>query len=170
MPIAMSLATVSADGTPAVRMVLLRGLDARGFVFFTNVTSRKGRELAARPLAALCFWWPALEEQVRIEGTVERVEESEADAYWSSRPRGSRLAAAASPQSAVLTAREDYERAVQLLDLQYAGVDVPRPPEWSGYRVMPQSIEFWYGRPDRMHERVLYTRQPDGWQTSLLYP
>jgi pyridoxamine 5'-phosphate oxidase len=169
MPIAMALATADAEGRPSLRMVLLRGVDERGFVFFTHGTSRKGRELEARPQAALCFWWPPLEEQVRIEGEVERVTEAEADAYWESRPRGSRLAAAASPQSAPMPSREAYQEAVEELAARYPDA-VPRPPEWTGFRVVAERIEFWYGRENRMHERELFTRSDTGWVRSLLYP
>lgn len=170
LPIAMALATADATGQPSVRMVLLRGVDTRGFVFYTHRGSRKGRELEARPRAALCFWWPILEVQVRIEGEVEPVSDAEADAYWRTRPRGSQLASAASRQSEVLPSRALYEQAVAALDARFADGEVPRPPEWPGYRVVPQRIEFWNEGAHRMHHRTLYTRRDDGWETTTLYP
>jgi pyridoxamine 5'-phosphate oxidase len=166
----MALATVDAEGRPSVRMVLLRGVDERGFVFHTNYNSRKARDLAANPRGALCFHWHSLEEQIRIEGTVERLSADESDAYFISRPRGSQIGAWASDQSGVLSNREALEEAYRALERQYEGQPIPRPPFWGGYRLIPSRIEFWYGRPDRLHDRILYTRQVDGWRIERLYP
>ena len=167
----VALATADAQGRPSVRMVLLRGVDARGFVFYTNYASRKGRDLTANPHAALCCHWIALDEQVRIEGAVERVPDDESDAYFASRPRGSQLGAWASEQSAVLPAREALETRYREIEQRFAeGTMVPRPPFWGGFRIVPHSIEFWYGRPDRLHDRVLYTRDGDRWRIERLYP
>lgn len=170
LPNAMSLATASPEGKPSVRMMLLKGVDERGFIFYTNLNSRKGQEFNQRPVASLCFWWPPLEEQVRIEGRVERVSETEADAYFATRPRGSQLAAWASKQSEILPSRETLLAEVEKLRKLYEGKEVPRPPFWSGFLLVPERIEFWYGRPDRLHERILYARQGKGWLTTLLYP
>lgn len=169
-PVAMALATADSDGNPSVRMVLLRGIDERGLVFYTNSLSRKGREVSARRAVALCFYWPLIDEQVRVEGEVDDVSDEEADAYWRSRPRGSQLASAASRQSAPLPDRAVYEQAVRDLDAQLDGAEVPRPAEWKGYRVAPQRVEFWHEGPNRMHTRALYTRSENGWSTSALYP
>ena len=169
-PAPVALATASAQGRPSVRMVLLRGVDEAGFVFFTNFDSRKGRELDANPQAALCFHWPTLDEQIRIEGRVERVPDDEADVYFASRPRGSQLGAWASTQSAPLPAREVLEQQFREIEARFEGREVTRPPFWGGYRVVPDSVEFWYGRPDRLHDRVLYTREADGWKIVRLYP
>lgn len=166
----VALGTVDADGRPSVRMVLLRGADERGFVFHTNYTSRKGRELDANPNAALCFHWPTLDEQIRIEGTVRRLPQDECDAYFDSRPRGSQLGAWASAQSQVLPNREQLEEEYRATELRFAGQTVPRPPFWGGYRLEPRRIEFWYGRPDRLHDRVVYTRESEGWRIERLYP
>ena len=165
-----SLATADASGRPSVRIVLVRGADARGFVFFTNYDSRKGRELDANPRASLCFYWPTLDEQIRIEGNIERVAGDESDAYFVSRPRGSQLGAWASQQSGVLPSRETLEEQYREIERRYEGQSVPRPPFWGGYRLMPMQIEFWYGRPDRLHDRVLYIRQADSWRIERLYP
>jgi pyridoxamine 5'-phosphate oxidase len=165
-----ALATADNGGIPSVRIVLLRGVDERGFVFFTNYTSRKGREMDENPRAALCFHWPALDEQIRIEGTVERVAAEESDAYFENRPRGSQLGAWASEQSAVLPTREALEERYRDIERQFEGQPVSRPPFWGGYRLKPTSIEFWYGRPDRLHDRLLYTRERDGWKIERLYP
>lgn len=166
----VSLATADEEGRPSVRVVLLRGADHRGFVFFTNYNSRKGRELDTTKRAALCFHWTALDEQIRIEGAVERLPADESDAYFAGRPRGSQLGAWASEQSAVLASRETLEEAYRDVERRFQGRPVPRPPFWGGYRLVPSWIEFWYGRPDRLHDRVLYTRDGDAWKIERLYP
>jgi pyridoxamine 5'-phosphate oxidase len=166
----VALATVDPAGRPSVRMVLLRDVDERGFVFHTNYESRKARELAANPWAALCIHWPALEEQIRVEGAVERLSDGESDAYFASRPRGSQLGAWASRQSAVLQTRETLEEEYRAIERQYEGLEVPRPPFWGGYRLAADRIEFWFGRPDRLHDRLLYVRRGDGWTIERLYP
>jgi pyridoxamine 5'-phosphate oxidase len=165
-----ALATASASGQPAARMVLIRGVDGRGFVFHTNYKSRKGRELSENPRAALCFHWPTLDEQIRVEGRVEPLPARESDEYFASRPRGSQLGAWASDQSAVLSSRETLEAQYREVEERFAGRPVTRPEFWGGYRLVPDSIEFWYGRPDRLHDRVRYTRAGDGWKISRLYP
>lgn len=167
---AMTLATVSATGRPAARMVLLKGVDERGFVFYTNFESRKGREIENNPFVALCFHWPKAAEQVRIEGRVERVTDAEADAYFASRPRGSQLGAWASAQSDVVASREELQKTFAETTARFEGRDVPRPPHWSGYRVVPERIEFWFGRDDRMHDRYLYERTETGYSSSRLCP
>lgn len=166
----VALATADAAGRPSVRMVLLRGADARGFVFHTNYTSRKARELEENPRAALCIHWHTLEEQIRIEGAVERLSDPESDAYFATRPRGSQLGAWVSRQSAVLPAREVLEEEYRATEKRFEGGPVPRPPFWGGYRLIPDQIEFWYGRPDRLHDRLLYRREGDGWTIHRLYP
>jgi pyridoxamine 5'-phosphate oxidase len=168
---AMTLATATPDGAPSARIVLLKDLSDAGFAFFTNYDGRKARELAANPRAALVFYWASLERQVRVEGNVEKVTEEESDAYFRVRPLGSQLGARASPQSAVLPDRATLERRVAELEKEYAGRDVPRPANWGGYRVRPQAVEFWQGRPSRLHDRLLYRRQPDGgWRIVRLAP
>lgn len=169
-PTAMALATVRGDGQPSVRIVLLKHVDERGFVFYTNLEGRKGRELRKHPLAALCFHWQALEQQVRVEGAVEQVADEEADAYFGTRPRGSQLGAWASRQSQPVANEGDLERRLAEMDERYAGVPVPRPPFWSGFRVVPARIEFWRNQPSRLHVRHLYERDGEGWRTSVLYP
>jgi pyridoxamine 5'-phosphate oxidase len=170
-PDAMAVASVGPDGQPSVRMVLLKGHDARGFVFYTNHHSRKGHELLAHPQAALMFHWKTLRRSVRIEGAVSPVSEAEADAYFASRGRDSRIGAWASDQSQPLDARETFEARVDAVRARFDGQDVPRPPHWSGFRVAPDRIEFWRDRPARLHERRLFTRTPDdGWTEGLLYP
>jgi pyridoxamine 5'-phosphate oxidase len=164
------LATTDTDGRPSARLVLLRGVDARGFVFFTNYNSRKGRELAENPHAALCFHWVSLDEQIRIEGSVERVSGEESDAYFASRPRGSQLGAWASEQSQVLPSRETLEERYREIERRFEGRQVGRPPFWGGFRLTPVRIEFWYGRPDRLHDRVVYSRDGAAWRIDRLYP
>lgn len=167
---AMSLATVNSEGRPSIRTMLLKRVDERGFVFYTNMNSGKGQELTERPFASLCFWWPPLEEQVRIDGRVERIPNAEADAYFATRPRGSQLAAWASKQSQVLPSRETLLAEVEKFRKLYKGKEVPRPPFWSGFLLVPDQIEFWLGRPDRLHERILYVRRKKSWKRTLLYP
>jgi pyridoxamine 5'-phosphate oxidase len=170
-PNAMILATVSADGQPSARTVLLRGFDDAGFVFYTNYDSRKGRELAENPRAALVFYWPELQRQVRVEGPVEFVAPEQSDHYFRTRPRDSQLGAWASPQSAVLANRGVLEERFQEVEKLYEGRDVPRPPNWGGYRVRPAVLEFWQGRPGRLHDRLCYRRLPSGsWQIERLSP
>ena len=169
-PDAMALATVDADGRPSVRMVLLKGHDERGFVFYTNLDSRKGGELAANPEAALLFHWKSLRRQVRIEGPVSAVSEAEADAYFASRGRTSRIGAWASDQSRPLDARETFAGRVEEMRAKFEGQEVPRPPRWSGFRVTPRAIEFWEDGDHRLHHRRLFTRAGDGWSEGLLYP
>ena len=171
-PTAMTVATVGRDGRPAARTVLLKGFDERGFVFYTNFSSRKGRQLAANPQAALLFHWRHLHEgvQVKIEGTVEPVSAEEADAYFASRPRGSQIGAWASLQSQPLASREQFDVRYADYEKQYEGVPVPRPPHWSGFRVVPERIEFWYGAQFRLHERQCYERNNGVWSQVMLYP
>lgn len=170
LPNAMALATTGTDGKPAVRMMLLKGVDERGFVFYTHLESRKARELTKKPYTALSFWWPPLEEQVRVEGMIKPVSSAEADAYFATRPRGSQLAAWASLQSEVLPSRKELLAAVERVKKRYDGKEIPRPPFWSGFRLVPDRIEFWFNRPDRLHERILYTRKGKAWAETLLYP
>lgn len=169
-PSAMALATTTADGSPSVRMVLLRGFDARGFVFYTNLESRKGDELAGNPRAALCFHWKSLKRQVRVEGRVESVSPEEANAYFASRARGSQIGAWASDQSRPMASRFDLEKRVAKFAAKFGTGAVPRPEHWSGFRVVPEAIEFWRERRFRLHERIVYIRSGDGWTTARLFP
>lgn len=169
-PTAMALASVGADGQPAVRMVLLKGHDERGFVFYTNLEGRKAGELIAQPKAALLFHWKSLRRQVRIEGPVSRVTDAEGDAYFATRHRDSQLGAWASDQSRPLDSRATFEARYEEMKARFEGQDVPRPPHWSGFRVTPNRIEFWLDRPHRLHERRLFTHAGGGWQEGLLYP
>jgi pyridoxamine 5'-phosphate oxidase len=169
-PNAMALATADAAGRPSVRMVLLKGRSAEGFVFFTNLESRKGGQLAANPSAALCFHWKTLRRQVRVEGRVERISDAEADAYYASRPRGSRVGAWASRQSRPLGSRAELERAVAETEARFPGEDIPRPPFWSGFRVVAERMEFWAERPFRLHDRIVFARAGAGWTAERQYP
>jgi len=171
-PTGMTLSTVGVDGRPSGRVVLLKGIDAQGLVFYTNTRSRKGRDIAAHPDVSLTFWWPHLESQVRFEGKAAPVSDEEADAYFATRPRLSQLGAWASDQSAPLRSREELEGRFAELERRYQGKTVPRPPHWAGYRVAPLFVEFWWNRPGRLHERELYTRaSPQGrWTITLLNP
>ncbi len=167
---AVSLGTAAADGTPSVRMVLLKGRDKRGFVFYTNIESRKGQEISANGRASLCFHWKSLRRQLRVDGPVEPVTDAEADAYFASRPRDSQVAAWASAQSDPLPERFELERRFMRYSLKFEGRDVPRPPNWTGYRVVPSEIEFWLDRPYRLHERLLFRREDGDWTVGRLYP
>jgi len=171
-PTAMTVATVVKGGRPSARTVLLKGVDARGFVFFTNFTSRKGQQLAANPQAALLFHWKMIREgvQVKIEGSVEPVTAAEADAYFSVRPRPSQIGAWASLQSQTLESREVFEARIAEVEKRYEGMDVPRPPHWSGFRVVPELVEFWYGATYRLHERQRFERVDGKWQQRMLFP
>ena len=171
-PTAMTLATVDGDGQPNARMVLLKGVDERGFVFYTNMDSQKGQELDACPKAALVFHWKSLNRQVRVRGAVEHVTAAEADAYFATRPKQAQIGACASKQSQPLESRLAFEKAVALCAAKYPVGDVPRPPNWSGYRVLPSEIEFWQDRPFRLHDRIVFKRETQDapWSKTRLYP
>ncbi len=171
-PNAMALATVDPEGLPDVRMVLLKGFDTAGFVFYSHIDSAKGRELAATPKAALLFHWKSLRRQVRIRGTVSRVTDAEADAYFATRPKQAQIGAWASKQSQPLESRMAFEKAIALNAAKYAVGEVPRPPGWSGWRITPQAFEFWHDRPFRLHDRIIFTRDTPGatWNKTRLYP
>jgi pyridoxamine 5'-phosphate oxidase len=170
-PNAMTIATATLDGKPSARMVLLKDCDERGFVFYTNYQSNKGQQLIENPWGAIVFWWAQLERQVRIEGRVEKVSDAESDEYFNSRPIGSQLGAWASNQSQVVESREVLERQLEQLKEEYENKDVPRPPHWGGFRVIPDEIEFWQGRPNRLHDRLLYRRGENGsWIIQRLSP
>ena len=170
VPETMTLATADSDGAPSARMVLLKGADEEGFVFYSGYVSRKAGELEQNPLAALVFYWRPLGKQVRVEGRVERVSEAESAAYFATRPRGSQIAAWASQQSKPLAGREDLDRRYAELEREYEGRDVPLPPHWGGFRLRPEAIEFWQHRDNRLHDRILYTRAREGWRSELLSP
>lgn len=167
---AMTLSTVTAEGKPSARIVLLKGFDERGFVFFTNYESNKGVQLTANPFASLVFFWKELERQVRIEGICEKVSEQESDDYFHSRPIGSQLGACASPQSRVIESRRVIENNLEKLQDQYREMEIPRPAHWGGYRVVPQAIEFWQGRSSRLHDRIKYTKENQSWKIVRLAP
>jgi pyridoxamine 5'-phosphate oxidase len=169
-PTAFALATADANGRPSVRILLLKHVDDRGFVFYTNYESRKGRELLATHRAAMCFHWQLLEVQVRVEGAVETVSDAEADAYFASRARGSQIGAWASIQSRPMASPGDLDARVAEMEKRFAGGPVPRPPHWSGFRLVPDRIEFWKNMPSRLHVRHVYVREPSGWMMQQLYP
>ncbi len=171
-PTAMTLATVDADGLPDARMVLLKGVDDRGFVFYTNTQSQKGRELSAHPVAAMVFHWKSLNRQIRLRGTVERVTDAEADAYFATRPKQAQIGAWASKQSQPLESRMAFEKAIAVYAAKYALGDVPRPPVWSGYRLLPLRMEFWHDRPFRLHDRIEFVRDSltAPWNKVRMYP
>jgi pyridoxamine 5'-phosphate oxidase len=170
MPNAMALATADADGRPSVRHVLLRGIDARGFVFYTNRESRKGHDLAGNPHAAAVFLWKALDRQVTVSGPVERLDDEDSDAYFAGRPRDAQIGAWASDQSRPIDDRAALDARVVEITERFADTEVPRPPHWGGYRIVPDAIEFWQGRAHRLHDRFRYAREPSGWRIERLSP
>lgn len=167
---AAAIASTGSNHQPSARMLLLKDVDERGFVFYTNLESRKGRQLRANPRAAACFWWPQLKRQVRIEGSIELVSEKDADEYFASRPRGSQIGAWASHQSREIASRDELLTAVTAYEEKFRDQAVPRPPHWSGFRIIPTEIEFWNEQPNRLHERELYTRSGNSWELALLAP
>ena len=169
-PNAMMLASVDSAGQPHLRTLLLKGFDPQGFVFFTNYQSAKGQQLLAHPAVAMTFWWPDLERQVRIEGAVEQVSDQESDQYYHSRPLGSRLGAWTSPQSQVISGREELAQLLAEVEARYADSEPPRPPHWGGFRLVPQMIEFWQGRPSRLHDRLRYRLEEGTWLRERLAP
>jgi len=169
-PTAMTLATVDEHGRPSARTMLLKNVDADGFVFYTNLESRKGHQIAGNPNVSLVFFWRETQEQVKVDGRVEPVSDAEADAYFASRPRGSQIGAWASLQSRPLDQRETFEQRIAEVEARYEGQDVPRPPHWSGFRVKPRRVEFWFGRKYRLHERLCYELGEEGWNERFLYP
>jgi len=169
-PEAMTVSTVGADGRPSSRHVLLRGLDERGYCFYTNYRSAKARALDANPFAALTFGWLQIHRAVRVEGTVERLPEAESDAYFAGRPRAARIGAWASPQSEAISSREELERAAAAVERRFADAEIPRPPHWGGFLVRPEQIELWQGRSGRLHDRLRYARAGDGWRIERLAP
>ena len=169
-PVAVTLATATPDGRPSARVILLRRVDEQGFGFFTNYASRKARELTENPHAAICAYWPWLDEQARIEGRVRKADAAESDVYFAARPRGSQVGALASAQSDVLSSRADLEARYHAVDAEYAGREIPRPPFWGGFRLIPDRIEFWRAGTYRLHDRLVYVRDGDGWKTEILYP
>jgi pyridoxamine 5'-phosphate oxidase len=169
-PYAMALASSDATGRPSLRIVLLRGYDARGLRFFTNYESRKGRELTARADAAVLFFWAALQRQIRVEGSVEVLAASESDVYFASRPRGHRLSAWASPQSATIESRDVLEARMREMEARFEGTEIPRPSNWGGFRLVPRRFEFWQGRPNRVHDRILFERVEENWRRARLAP
>jgi pyridoxamine 5'-phosphate oxidase len=170
LPNAAAFATAGKDLQPTVRILLLKDVDDRGFVFYTNMQSRKAVQISENPRASVCFWWPKLRQQVRVEGLLEVVSDAQADAYFATRPRGSQIAAWASNQSSEISSRAELMSVVAAFTAKYKEQPVPRPPHWTGYRLAPERIEFWMEQPDRLHERRVYTREHDGWKVALLAP